>query len=68
MTTLEFYSERAAECRRQAEASTLVNVKERCLSAASAWDAMADRVRRTDAFRADNELRKAAATDHVQLD
>jgi hypothetical protein len=59
MTTLEYYVERAADCRRQAEVSTLINVRHRCLSAADAWDAMADRVRRTDAFRADNEARKA---------
>ncbi|HSR00267.1 MAG TPA: hypothetical protein VLM36_10155 [Sphingomicrobium sp.] len=59
MTTLEFYTERAADCRRQASASTLVNVRDRCLSAAAAWETMADRVRRTEAFKADNEARKA---------
>ena len=58
MTTLEFYNERAAECRREAQSSALVNVRERCLSAALAWEAMAERIRRTDAFRADNEARK----------
>ena len=45
MSTLEFYSERAAECRAQAAGSGLVNVRDRCLNAASAWDDMADRVR-----------------------
>ncbi len=59
MTTLEFYTERAADCRRQASTSTLVNVRNRCLSAAEAWETMADRVRRTEAFKADNEARKA---------
>lgn len=58
MTTLEFYNERAAECRREAQSSRLVNVRDRCLSAAVAWEAMAERVRRTEAFRADNEARK----------
>ena len=65
MTTLEFYTERAADCRRQAQASTLANVRDRCLSAASAWDSMADRVRRTEAFRADNEARKASANQAI---
>lgn len=37
------YRQRADEARLEAEASTLENVRERCLRAASAWDAMATR-------------------------
>lgn len=59
MSTLEFYLERAADCRKEADASTLTNVRDRCLSAASAWDSMADRVRRTQTYRADDAARKA---------
>ena len=62
MSTLQFYNERAADCRREAGASNLVNVRERCLSAAEAWDHMADRVRRTESFRAQDAARKAGET------
>ncbi|WP_294173859.1 hypothetical protein [uncultured Sphingomonas sp.] len=51
MSTLMFYTERAAECRRDAEEATLTNVRDRCLSAAEAWENMADRARRTQSYR-----------------
>ena len=60
MSTLEFYKKRAAECRVEAEGSKLLNVRERCLSAASAWEEMADRVRRTQAYRDEDAARKVA--------
>jgi hypothetical protein len=60
MSTLEFYSQRAAECRAEAQDSHLINVRDRCLSAASAWDEMADRVRRTQVFRLADAARKVA--------
>ncbi len=60
MSTLEFYDERAAQCRAEADGATLVNVRDRCLSAASAWDDMADRVRRTQNYRVEDAARKAA--------
>ena len=60
MSTLDFYAERAAQCRVEADATKLVNVRARCLSAASAWDDMADRVRRTQIYRIEDAARKAA--------
>jgi hypothetical protein len=60
MSTLNFYNERAAQCRAEAELTSLANVRERCLSAASAWDSMADRVRRTQTYRVEDAARKAA--------
>lgn len=60
MSTLDFYAERAAQCRAEADATKLVNVRARCLSAASAWDDMADRVRRTQIYRIEDAARKAA--------
>ena len=60
MSTLEFYNQRAADCRRDAEETRLVNVRERCLSAATAWDNMADRVRRTLTYRGEDAARKVA--------
>jgi len=61
MSTLQFYTERAAECRRQADSTNLENVRARCLSAASAWEDMADRVRRNQIYREEDAARKAAA-------
>ena len=59
MTPLEMYIERAAECRREADAATLVNVRNRCLSAAAAWQNMADRAQQTEFYRAREAERKA---------
>jgi hypothetical protein len=60
MSTLSFYNERAAQCRAEADLTSLANVRERCLSAASAWESMADRVRRTQTYRVEDAARKAA--------
>jgi hypothetical protein len=60
MSTVEFYTERAAQCRAEAAGSKLLNVRNRSLSAAIAWDEMADRVRRTQTYRAEDAMRKAA--------
>jgi hypothetical protein len=59
MTPLEMYLERASECRREAEASTLINVRNRCLSAADAWQNMADRAQQNELYRAREAERKA---------
>jgi hypothetical protein len=59
MNQLDFYRERAAAARREADAAGLQNVRERCLRAATAWDEMASRAARTEKMRADAEARKA---------
>jgi len=56
----DFYIARASEARADAERATLDNVRERCLRAAAAWDAMAARAHRTDTLRARQEAAKAA--------
>ena len=62
MTTQhEQFTARAEEARADAEAATLDNVKERCLRAAAAWEAMAARARRTDTMRAKQLADKEAA-------
>jgi hypothetical protein len=61
--TNEFYRTREAEARREAEAATLDNVRDRHLHAASAWAAMAVRGEKTERRRVENEARKAAAHD-----
>jgi len=58
---LEFFSARADEARRDANAATLDNVRQRCLRSAEAWDLMADRARRSERHRVADAERKAAA-------
>lgn len=60
MTPLQMYNERAAECRREADAATLANVRNRCLDSASAWENMAHRAQQTETYRANEAQRKAA--------
>ena len=52
MSTLEFYMTRVAQCERDADASTLDNVRERHLRARAAWLDMAERLERTQEGRA----------------
>jgi hypothetical protein len=59
MTPLQMYIERAAECRRQADAATLADVRDRCLSSALAWETMAERAQQTETYRANDAQRKA---------
>ena len=63
----QFYLDRAADARRDADAATLSNVRERCLRAAAAWDDMANRVARTERMRAETETRKAAEAQAAQI-
>ena len=60
-TQHDFYRTRAAEARTDADKATLDNVRDRCLRAAAAWEAMAARAHRSDTFRAKQEADKAAA-------
>ena len=59
----DFFIARAAEARRDADAATRSNVRERCLRAAEAWDAMADRALRSERHREADAARKAAMVD-----
>jgi hypothetical protein len=59
----DFYIARATEARADAERATLDNVRDRCLRAAAAWDAMAARAHRTETMRAKQEAAKAAQRD-----
>ena len=58
--THDFYVARALDARRDADATSLANVRDRCLRAAAAWDAMAARAARTGRLRAETEAKKAA--------
>jgi hypothetical protein len=57
----EFYLARAEEAKREADAATLDNVRQRCLRSEAAWRSMADRAERTEQMRARTEADKAAA-------
>lgn len=59
MTPLQMYIDRAAECRREADATSLVNVRARCLGSALAWEHMAERAREIVTYRAAEAQRKA---------
>jgi hypothetical protein len=59
MSPLQGYLQRAAECRRVAEQTMLPNVREQCLRSALAWDDMADRVRLSEKYRAEEAARKS---------
>ena len=59
MSEAALYRSRAAECLAQAGETTLENVRERCLRAADAWIAMAERGERAIALRAEHEKAKA---------
>ena len=61
MSQLDFYLVRAAEARRDAEAATLDNVRDRCLRAEAAWNEMAARADRGEKMRARLEAEKAAS-------
>jgi hypothetical protein len=58
MSLFEVYTERAAECRREAEKTLLPNVREQCLRSALAWEDMADRARLAEKYRAEEAKRK----------
>jgi hypothetical protein len=61
--TSDFYLARANECSREAEASTLDNVRERYLRAEAAWRAMAGRLQRGEQLRDEAATEKAARTE-----
>lgn len=58
--TSDFYLARAAQCEREAGEADLINVRERCLRAGAAWQAMADRVLKGEADRMQHAADKAA--------
>jgi len=59
MTLLETYIERAEQFRREAAATTLANVRDRCVRSALAWEGMAAQLQVTEAYRATEAARKA---------
>ena len=63
MSALEFYLERAAQARAEAEATTLDRVRERCRRSEEAWSELAARAREHEALKAAEQQRKAELFD-----
>lgn len=59
--TIEFYLAQAEKCSEEAAASSLVQVRERNLRAAAAWQGMADKLIHAENLRAEKERLIAAA-------
>ncbi len=62
-STSDFYLTQADKCTAEATEATLEQVRERNLRAAAAWQAMADKLIRTEAARAEKEQRARDAAD-----
>lgn len=54
-TQLQFYLDRAAQSRADADAAILDNVRDRCLRAEDAWSRMAERAARTEEMRSERK-------------
>jgi hypothetical protein len=65
MTDKETYLTRAAEALKDADSTTLENVRNRCLRSAAAWTEMAERAERTERMRATLAAAKAKAAEHA---
>jgi hypothetical protein len=68
VSNLEFYLARAEQCSRDAETTTLANVRDRHLTAREAWLQMADRLQRTSEGRAAVAADKAALQMVMQVE
>lgn len=61
MKDRDMYRQLAARARADADLAELVNVRERCLRAETAWLVMAERAERTERLRTAHEVAKAHA-------
>jgi hypothetical protein len=60
-SNLDFFLARAAQARAEAEAATLTHVRERCQRSEAAWQALADKAKRSERLREEEVKRKAEA-------
>ena len=60
-SNLEFFLARAAQARAEGEEATLNHVRERCQRSEAAWQALADKARRSERLRQQEAERKAEA-------
>jgi len=59
-SNLQFFLARAEQARVEGEAATLDHVRERCRRSEAAWTALADKARRSEQLRIEEQERKAA--------
>jgi hypothetical protein len=64
----QFYLDRSDDARREAEAATLDNVRDRAQRSSDAWAAMARRAAKTEAFRAVRKAAEGSGTTPVVID
>ena len=60
-SNLQFFLDRAAQARDEAEAATLDHVRERCRRSEAAWTVLADKAKRSEELRNEEAVRKAEA-------
>lgn len=60
-TNLDFFLARAEQARAEGEAATLTHVRERCQRSEAAWQALADKAKRSERLREEEAKRKADA-------
>jgi hypothetical protein len=60
-SNLDFFLARAAQARAEGEEATLDHVRERCLRSEAAWQALADKAKRSERLREEEAKRKAQA-------
>jgi hypothetical protein len=58
-TNLQFFLDRAAQARAEADAATLDHVRERCRRSEAAWTVLADKAQRSEELRIEEQKRKA---------
>ena len=60
-SNLEFFLARAAQARAEGKEAVLEHVRERCQRSEAAWQALADKAKRSERLREEEALRKAEA-------
>ena len=60
-SNLEFFLARVAEARIEGDAATLDHVRERCQRSEAAWQALADKAKRSERLREEEAKRKSEA-------
>jgi len=60
-SNLEFFLARAAQARAEGEEAVLEHVRERCQRSEAAWQALADKAKRSERLREEEAKRKAEA-------
>lgn len=66
-SNLQFFLARVEQARGEAEAATLDHVRERCQRSQAAWQSLADKAKRSERLREEEDKRKAALAAGQEL-